>query len=135
MDYHKGIDPYFTIIPGALKSYEKYLLKFMRPGKRTVLIAVNGETIMGVCLLEIQANPPVFKLKKIGFLEQMYVAEKYQRKGVGAALLKAAFAWFKEKGMKRVELYFLPGNPKGSNFWVKKSGFKTFRHAAYREIN
>lgn len=85
-------------------------------------------------MLVLQMNPPIFRLKKTGFIGEMFVGEKYQRKGAGTALLKAAFEWFKSKGMSRVELTFLPGNEKASSFWIKKTGFKTFRYTAYKNI-
>jgi GNAT superfamily N-acetyltransferase len=134
MNFHGHIDPNFFVVPGAEKSYRKHLLKHITRKNMTVLIAVKEKKILGSCMLSLHANPPIFKLKKIGFIEEMFVADEYQRTGVGSALLKVGFTWFKKKGMRRVELTFLPGNKKAVNFWTKKTGFKAFRYSAYKNI-
>jgi GNAT superfamily N-acetyltransferase len=134
MDYHGRIDPSFFVVPGAERLYRKFLLKHISGRNMTVLTAVEDGQVIGSCMLALRMNPPVLKVKKTGFVEEMFVAEKYQRKGVGTALIKSGLAWCKKKGLRRVELTFLPGNKKAVNFWTKKTGFKTFRYAAYKNI-
>jgi len=47
-------------------------------------------------------------------------------------MLKNLLAWFKKRGLDRIELRVAARNPIGYAFW-KKSGFKDYLHVLYLE--
>ena len=64
---------------------------------------------------------------KYGMLWDLAVDEKYRRQGMGAALLAAAKAWAKARGLAYMELQVLAEND-GARALYKKEGFATARH-------
>lgn len=61
-----------------------------------------------------------------GYLADMYVLPTYRRQGIGSKLFDSAQEWFRENGVRKVELNVLAKNTVGINFW-KSKGFEDRR--------
>lgn len=133
MQFHRDIDVVFTPRDGATKSFEEeYLQRLMTMEDGLVLVAMDGEKVIGFSLSEIR-NTRVFELKKLGAIDTIAVTEGYRRRGVGEKLLSETLKWFKLRGISRVELEVAVKNRVGYSFW-KKQGFNDYRHRLYKQI-
>lgn len=67
----------------------------------------------------------MFSIKKLGYISDLFIDEKYRRKGVSSEFQKRAFKWFKTKGIKYAEIAVYPANKKAVNIY-RKWGFNDF---------
>lgn len=64
-------------------------------------------------------------MNPIAEIENMYIKEKYRKRGVGAALVKAVLKLAKQKGARRFRVEVLIKNKSAVKFY-RKLGFKDF---------
>ncbi len=77
--------------------------------------------------------PPVFTPRKIGFINEVAVADEFRRRGIGTSLVNEAVAWFHSRGANSVELSVYAKNQVAKEFW-HKLGFAEIRAGLAREI-
>lgn len=115
-DYHARVDPHFQATPAAETVMAGWIEENMDAPRSAVLVAERGPgRIEGYCLAMILENPPVLPHQFFGYVSEISVREK--RRGVGAALLKAAHAWFRERGLSYAEVNVSVRNPEARAFW------------------
>ncbi|MFK7807326.1 MAG: GNAT family N-acetyltransferase [Saprospiraceae bacterium] len=79
--------------------YEKYF-SFQENGERDVIIAEYNQEFVGYLTIKWQSNYPLFQKKGIPEIVDFNVLKKYQRLGVGTALMDEA-----EERIKRISAY------------------------------
>jgi len=125
LKFHVKFDPYFTPDKNAKNTYSKFFKKCIYSGNKNLLVAEKNRSIVGYALGEIRKRPPVFKLKKIGFVNDMYVKKNFRRQGIARLFLDELFSWFKSKKLNHVELHVHAENEIGKIAWAKY-GFKEY---------
>lgn len=92
----------------------------------TILVAdVEGRTVGTTTLfLRHQQPTPLRRERKYFEIEAVAVAPSFQRRGVGRALVDAAFAWASNRGVDMVELNVYEFNRSGAAFY-RAMGFET----------
>lgn len=133
LNYHRKLDDYFTPSKEAKVAYQQFFRKCIYSRKQLLLVAEKDDQIIGYALAGVGSRPPVFKIRKIGLLNDMYILPKYRRLGVGKDLYEAVSIWFKEKGLKYVHLHFHNNNYIGRKAWAKY-GFNEFMSLSRRKI-
>ncbi len=126
MDFHvehcgsgRGI---YTFAPNKEAIYRKYLRAQMRSRNAAILVAEKEGCIRGYAHTSIKSLPPVYKYNKEAYVDCIIVGARWRRKGIGTALLGAAAAWAKKKGLRQVSL----------TVHVKNSNAQAaYRHAAF----
>ncbi|MDB5081828.1 MAG: hypothetical protein JWP00_3752 [Chloroflexi bacterium] len=68
---------------------------------------------------------PLFVHHRFGYIADLWSEEAYRTAGVGNQLLASAYEWFKDQGVKRVQIEVDVKNPGGLKFW-EKAGFEPF---------
>lgn len=121
--YHEKLDPYFTYAKDSDETYKKNVKRGIYSSKRLLLVAEENKKIVGYSLGKISTRSPIFKIREIGVIIDMFFSEGYRRKGLAKLFLKEMFDWFKGKKIKHVELYVVSNNEIGKNAW-KKYGFE-----------
>jgi len=71
------------------EQYQRYL-RFQKEGSRDVIIAKLNNTFAGYLTIQWTSNYPPFKEKNIPEVVDFNVLKKYQRKGIGNALMQEA---------------------------------------------
>jgi GNAT superfamily N-acetyltransferase len=71
-------------------------------GDGAVLVAVDGETVLGV--LSIRMNQH-FTGELDGYIGELAVAKHASRRGVGTALIEAADGWARDHGLENLTLH------------------------------
>jgi ribosomal protein S18 acetylase RimI-like enzyme len=133
MDYHGDIDPFFKRRKDGHKNFEKFVRELIKSEESLILAALDVDKLLGYSISIISKYPPVFHYDKYGLIQDMAVRAEHRGSGVGEAMLKETFNWFKSKGIERIELRVISGNRMGYNFW-KKHGFRDYIHILTRPL-
>jgi len=130
LKYHANFDPYFAPAKNAENIYAKYFKKCIYSPSKQLLVAECDGKIAGYALIEITSRPPVFKVKNMGLVNDLFVVEKFRKKGVGRQLFAGMLDWIKGEKSKYTTLNYieLSVNIKDSvsqKAWAKY-GFKEY---------
>jgi putative acetyltransferase len=84
----------------------RYLRAVRRHADAAVLVAVDGDRIVGRLSLARDPHPASAHVADLG----MMVAASHRRRGIGRMLLDAAVAWARLAGVTKLELHVFPWN-------------------------
>lgn len=117
-----------VLAKNAEKTYKNWIKKLIQSRNGFVLVAQgNDGKIIGCCVNKIETNKtPIFKIKKLGHISELYIIPRYRKKGIASLLKKNAFEWFKKKGLSYASLGVRPKNKQAWNIY-KKWGFFEYR--------
>ena len=132
-DYHGKLDPYFSTKEDGHTIFEKHIRERIESEDALVLVALDGENVVGSSIARIDKYPPVYKNETYGYVGFMAVTHNCRRKGIGEQMLDEIFKWFKLRGIHRVELKVRVKNKLGYAFW-KKHGFRDYEHNLYVDL-
>lgn len=117
MAYNANFNSSFKTSKKAIEIFSKEMLeKFEQSDCRFAVADFDGE-IVGFCYSYISQKPRYFKLKKFGFIGDLYVTPEYRRTGIGKALVKDALKFFSKKKIKQIELLVAIKNESTIKFW------------------
>jgi GNAT superfamily N-acetyltransferase len=133
MEYHQRIDPFYGTVADGHLQFGEYILERMGQEESLVLVAMEGDSMLGYCLSYVHHRPPVFTERVVGILSDLAVREGQRGAGAGSALVESALEWFREKEVKRVELRTSAMNRPSIDFY-QKHGFRIYDHMMTREI-
>jgi GNAT superfamily N-acetyltransferase len=132
MDFHSERYPLFTRSAEGHIKFAEFLKKHWNDPDWAVFVAEEG-TIVGYCLATVMDYPPVFNVRKFGFIQDMAVTAAHRRRGIGTKLLERLEIWFKERGVRRIELQALIGNEVSQSFW-RKRGYEPYLNRCARNL-
>lgn len=133
MDFHKELDPIFSRSATGHEKFTEYAMKNIQNEDFYIVVAVDDEHLVGYCMAKISEYPPVLEEQRYGDIENIAVAEKYRRSGVGEKLLNEVRKWYCEKGIHRVEAKISKFNKVSTGFWAKM-GFTPYLESVFQEI-
>lgn len=134
MDHGSDIYPDFKRGAKAHVDYEKSLRAVMASKKALVLVALDGDMLVGHSIAELAQFPPGYSsIGEYGHILEIGVRTRYRGKGIGTMLLDRIIAWFRGKGIKRVELRTEFKNDIAQSFWRGK-GFRGYAEIKYKEF-
>ena len=103
MNYHSKFDPkYYKLGKNAEKEVKKFFLKSLKSRKIQFFVAVSGDEVLGYSVATIEKRPPVYAIKEMGDLSAVVMKKKYQKKGIGTALIKETLSWLRKMKMIRL---------------------------------
>jgi GNAT superfamily N-acetyltransferase len=133
-DLHARLDPSrYVSTPAAEQVIERWIEENVRDDRSVVLVAREGDEIVGYALGVILENTPVVPHQFYGFVSELAVTESWRGRGVGQALLADAERWFREKGLSVVELHVSAKNPDAVRFW-EREGFSDYIYRMRKEL-
>jgi len=134
MLHEKKIDPtYFDISKYAKKRFVEFAKKKIENRNSRLLVAIVDDKIVGYIFGWIKERPPVFKLKRVGYISDCFTIKEFRGKGIGEKLVQRMLAWFKTKKLNYAELVVTSRNKLGLTVW-KDLGFKEYRKIMRRKI-
>ena len=121
------IDPYLRPVEETKDVYKKYLIYDlkMQDIDRVVLVVVEGRKIIAYIRGTLIKTLHVLNVKLRGAIDNLYVEDKYRRKGIPENLIKELIKWFKQKNVDVITLHVYPSNSKAIALY-KKFGFKEY---------
>lgn len=123
--HHEKFDPYFVQSKNAMNVYKKLDKKALKSPKSLFLVAEENEKIVGYAIAKIDKRPDVYGIRKIGFINSVYVKKECRRLGISKMFMKQIIDWFKRKKIKYIELHVHSKNKIAQNAYAKY-GFKPF---------
>lgn len=133
MLFHADVNPTFTPAQDGRENFAKHAETQIDSDSSLLLVAESDGVIVGYCLAGMAERPPVLVDRGYGMIDDLAVVGEWRRKGIGEVLLRAAEAWFRERGIRRVELQVVTANDVASRFWAKM-GYKPYMEKRYREV-
>jgi GNAT superfamily N-acetyltransferase len=125
MEEHQASDRRIRLAGTALPSYRAYLSYHIHNSASRVLVGIDGERLIGFCLLTISRNLPMFLPERYGYLSDLFVCPEARRRGIGRRMVEQGLEWLGEHGIGSVQLQFYEFNKTGAAFW-QAMGFAPF---------
>ena len=134
MDHNSDVYPYLKRGENAHVEFERSLRAFMVSKNALVLMALDSDMLVGHSIAEVSRFPPGYcGNTDYGHILEIGVRTKNREKGIGTMLFDGIIAWFKKKGIKRVELRTEFKNDLAQSFWRGK-GFRGYAEIKYKDI-
>lgn len=133
MDFHRQRDAHYTRAADGSARFREFLTSQMALTNSCVLVAVYRNLIVGYCLATVMQLPPVFAQRLYGDIFDLAVTESHRRRGVGEKLFAAAQAWFKSRGVRRMETRVATTNEVSTAFW-RKMGFRSYAAHVFKNL-
>ncbi|MBR9683374.1 GNAT family N-acetyltransferase [Candidatus Woesearchaeota archaeon] len=105
--------------------WKKFIKKSIKDKNSLILIAYDKGKPVAYCILLIKQNIPVFKIKKYGYISDIYVEKNYRGKGMGKKLMDISVGFFKKNRIKFMELSVKHNNKSSIKFY-QKYGLKEY---------
>jgi len=121
--YHQGLSDEFELAWDGKAKWSKYLRqKFSEISTKLIVAETDGELI-GFMLCLLSPNPPIYKEKKLGVISDVYVKERWRRKGIAMKMFDVAVKWFAKNRARSVQLNVAAPNLEGRAVW-RSLGFE-----------
>jgi GNAT superfamily N-acetyltransferase len=100
VDFLSPGDDRYQAREGAYEKWTEYFQNRMVDSEHaTVLVAEDGDELVGVVEARVNGGHPVFKVSRHGRLYGHFVKEDRRGEGIGRMLLQGAEAWFEDKDL------------------------------------
>lgn len=127
-------DVYWDFGELSVESISRHLSSYINSDERRIYIAKDCEKVVGIIVGEITGcHLPISSIRKVGYIAAAYVLPEYRGKGIIRSLDNLICSFFRENGIKFVELNFISKNSIAKKSW-KALGYSTFREQARKEI-
>lgn len=97
-----------------------------------VLVAMQGETVVGYVFGQIMQRPTVVS-GDCGYVADLCVRDEHRGQGIGRALYGKIRDWFLARGLRAIEVQIVRANPASQAFW-RKMGFGDFLRTLRSEL-
>jgi len=121
LDKTDELDYSYWLSRRQYKNFEKLLKK----KDYMFYIAEENKKIMGYVQGCIFKNYPIFKIKKKGLIDCLFVKPEYRKKGIAKKLTNSLLRWFKTKKIKDFTLGTQARDKEAIKFW-KNCGFREY---------
>lgn len=116
-DYHADLAREFALAPQAEDRFRDHMTELVQGPDKCVLLAEDEGHAIGFISGAVQENPPVFLEKSVGHIGSAVVTADSRRGGVGTRLVNAMKDWFRERGVRYIDLGVATANFAGLEFW------------------
>jgi GNAT superfamily N-acetyltransferase len=125
VDRHHAYDPARFVSSATLPphDYAARLRADVAHGAATVVVAEIDRTVVGYVFAAIEPANWKELRDEAGYIHDLVVASERRGRGVGTALIDAAFGWFGSRGITRVMLWSAYGNADAQRLF-RRAGFR-----------
>ncbi len=134
MDFHCERDSFFARAAEGHEEFARFARENLGQPDRLLMVAEGDDAIVGFCAAAIMVYPPVFEIKRFGFIQDIVVTEARRGEGVGRELCERVLDWFRRECVTRVELHAATTNEVSLAFW-DKMGFAPFIYKMTKMID
>jgi ribosomal protein S18 acetylase RimI-like enzyme len=102
MDFHTALEPDYVRSDGAERRWAEYITAKLGDDAFRVLVATEGPELAGYAVAVVRQYPPIWTIDRFGFIQEIAVAGRHRRRGIGRRLLRAAEEWLLAAGVRRI---------------------------------
>lgn len=115
---HQGYDPaLYSTTSRAAQMFKDHYRKCIYAPNRAVLAAIVGDQLVAFAVASIRKRPPIYRMKHIGHLDEVFVLKPWRRQGIATAFMDEFRDWFRQKKMTMVTLIVDEDNEVGMKAW------------------
>ena len=115
-------DPLFAVVADAKSRADKYLEATLGSPDKLLLVAVDGQKIVGTIRAEMRERL-FYEPHKEGFITEFYILPEYRRKALGNDMILQASAELKKMGAQIIVAEVPSQNEIANRFYAKR-GFR-----------
>lgn len=130
---HSLYNEYYSLKDNAKSLIQQYYSKLIQSNEHYFIVAIENEKIIGYAYASIGKRAPYYKEVKFGFFDEIYIKEKYRKKGIGKNMIKSIMFWFKKQGFSYSELEVDAKNGVAISIWEKK-GYHSFINKMLKKL-
>jgi RimJ/RimL family protein N-acetyltransferase len=108
----------------SVSEERRYLKTVLRHPDAAVIVALDGERVVGRLSLSRDPHPASHHVADLGLM----VAESHRRRGIGKRLLEEAVTWARGVGIRKLELHVFPWNESAlrlyESFGFEREGYR-----------
>jgi GNAT superfamily N-acetyltransferase len=120
MDFHAARDPHYERSDDGDALFADYVTGLLANADAVVLVAVEAGAVLGYALGKIDHLSPGFRRRRYGLIADVAVTASARRAGLGSRFDEMLRTWFRDKGIRRVQLRAATGNEVSIAFWQKR---------------
>ena len=124
INYLSALDPYLEPKRNYYPYFQRYFRKYIYARRRLMIVAEQDSRLVAFMTATHKEVSPIFKQRKIGFIEDAFVSKSARRQGINREMLEFTYGWFRDNKISRVELGVGAFNELGKTVW-DKHGFET----------
>lgn len=117
--YHAEIEPRFQYASDAVESTRAYYSKQIPLDTFLVVLAEEGEDVVGFAGVQVISKPPIHVHRKIGHIDGIFVRPRVRRTSIGTHLWNICRDWLMQQGVTKVQLNVASMNLGAHTFWGK----------------
>ena len=125
LESHAALDPVFALRAGAPAALEAELRRAFGDADTALFVADADGRVAGFCAARVERSPALARESCRAEITELVVEPAARRRGIGRALVDAALAWSRSRGVVRVEVRVAARNEAGQAFW-RRLGFGAF---------
>ena len=133
MRHHAPLDPHYTLAPGAAASWRQHVAGLLGGASGAVFVCGEEGAPDAFCSVELREASPLLSEAGRAEIADLFVSPTLRRSGRGRALVDAALAWIRERGIVRVEVRVVAANRDGQEFW-RALGWSDFVDVLQRRL-
>ena len=116
MDMHQELDRIYTRSTDGHDVFAKFVDENISGEDSCVVVAQVQGNIVGYGQAKLEKYPPVLKEPEYGLILDFFVAETHRKIGIGRELVKEIRHWFREKGVRQIEVRHSTHNEMAARF-------------------
>ena len=133
MRHHEPLDPHYALAPGADAAWRLHVAELLSGASGAVFVSGEEGAPEAFCSVELRSASSVLSESGRAEILDLFVSPTLRRSGRGRALVEAALAWIRERGIVRVEVRVVAANREGQNFW-RALGWSDFVDVLQRRL-
>lgn len=120
------LDGRFVVADDAAQRWSNDFSEWIAASVHGLFVADSeNEGPIGFASVHLWYPAPIYRPELEAYLNEIYVAPAWRRKGAATALLEAVREWAEARNARRIRLGVLAANETGLTFW-DKSGARPF---------
>jgi GNAT superfamily N-acetyltransferase len=116
-EHHARLDPRHALRPGAPEEIRRFAAAELADPDAVALLYEQSGRALGLCMARIEHAPPILREIVRAEIGELFVREEARGRGVGRALVDAALAWVRARGVEGVVVRVFESNANGRAFW------------------
>ncbi len=125
-EHQQHYDPvFYALNQNAVQEWSTWASKKLESKELGFFIALKDNKIVGYITGYIEQRAPIYHIRMIGYISNLYITPDFRGKKIGTQLHKALIQWFKEKDVGHIELNV---NSRAT------TTIETWHHLGYTEV-